>query len=59
MKTVKVTYTFEVTQNVAISEETPPKPYTPEEWEKQQIEDVGNAISDAMPRGTDWFYARA
>ena len=58
MKTIKVKYFLEVIQNVAIDENTPsPKPYTPEEWEEQQILDVGYVLVDALPsRMHNWYY---
>jgi hypothetical protein len=59
MKTVRVKYTFEVTRNVLINElDAPPKPYNVEEWEKQQIEDIGQQMEFALDGQINWYYHR-
>ncbi len=58
MKTIRATYTFTVTREVPISEDTPPPPYSPEEWEEQQLLDVGHEISDMIGGRSDWHYNR-
>ncbi len=58
MKTIRATYTFTVTRYVAINEDAPPAPYSPEEWEEQQLLDVGDEIADMMGGQPHWFYNR-
>lgn len=55
-KTVKVKYTFEITRDVTISDETPPPPYTQEEWESQQIQNLGDDIEFSIDGPAYWYF---
>lgn len=54
-KTVKVRYTYVVTTSVPIRQDNCPSHYSPEEWEKQQLEDVGYDNEPANGK-VEWFY---
>ncbi len=58
MKTIRATYTFTVTRDVAIRDDNQPAHYSPEEWEEQQLLDVGDEIADTMGSGSNWHYSR-
>jgi hypothetical protein len=57
-KQVRVRYTFQVEKTVTISDETPPKPYTDEEWEDQQIQNAGDELAWAMDGNPRMMYHR-
>lgn len=55
-KTIQVRYTLTVDRTVTLSEtQSPPAPYTPEEWAKQEILNEGDEMADEV-RATDWRY---
>lgn len=57
-KTIKVKYTIEVIRDVIITDEEPPAPYSPEEWEEQQIQNVCYDIEFALDGKVSSYYQR-